>query len=122
MPVASLDSPLAPTARVEPSADSAMLKPNWAPARVLDALMYACWLHIAPLRVNTQTAPAESAESLVWSPSMPVASLDSPLAPTARVEPSADSATLKPNWAPARVLDALMYTCWLHIAPLRVNT
>lgn len=55
---------------------------------------------------NTYTAPAPLAELSAWLPSMPVALLDSFRAPTARVLPSPDSATLSPkrSWP---VLDAL---------------
>jgi len=38
MPVAFEPSPIAPTARVEPSFDSAMETPNWSLASVLEAL------------------------------------------------------------------------------------
>src|SRR5882724_5205168 len=41
MPFAALDSQMAPTARVEPSADSATVEPNSSSLPVLDALMYA---------------------------------------------------------------------------------
>jgi hypothetical protein len=58
----------------------------------------------------------------VWSPSIPVAALSSRSAPTARVEPSLDSATSTPNESPAPVLDALTYASWLHVVPLRANT
>ena len=38
MPVAALSSPVAPTARVLPSADRAMLVPKWSYSPVLEAL------------------------------------------------------------------------------------
>jgi hypothetical protein len=53
MPVAALLSWRALTASLEPSADSATLSPKLSPVPVLDALTYACWLQVAPLRVNT---------------------------------------------------------------------
>jgi hypothetical protein len=53
---------------------------------------------------------------------MPTAALSSSRALTASVEPSPDSATAMPNVSPAPVFDAFTYACWLHAAPLRVNT
>jgi hypothetical protein len=47
------------------------------------------------------------ARLLTWSPSMPTAALSSSRAPTASVEPSADSATLAPKASPAPVFEAL---------------
>jgi hypothetical protein len=68
-----LDSPVAPTARIEPSLDSATLLPNASYSSVLDALIYASWRQLLPLRRNTYAAPAAGALLLVSSPSIVLA-------------------------------------------------
>jgi len=50
-PVAALSSRYAPTASVSP--DSETEEPKLSPAPVFDALRYACWVHVVPLRTNT---------------------------------------------------------------------
>src|SRR4051794_6609147 len=47
---------------------------------------------------------------------MPGEELASPYAPTARVVPSAESATAEPNASLASVLDALIYASWAKLA------
>src|SRR5438105_267044 len=79
--------------------------------------MYACCDQDAPVRTNTYAAPDCAAELSEPSPSTPVAALSSPLAPTASVLPSLDSATLVPNKSSASVFEALTYACWLQLAP-----
>ena len=101
---------------IEPSTDFATLQPSSSLAPVLDALTYACWLHVVPPRMNTSTAPDNEAALLAWLPPMPVAALSSMGAPTARVEPSADNSMVTPNssiqatsHSQELACDALMY-------------
>jgi hypothetical protein len=58
-------------------------------------------------------------QSSIMSPFTPLAALRSWGAPTASVAPSADSATLPPNWASGRVAGGLMYASRFHADPLR---
>src|ERR1700759_4275505 len=71
MPVAALDSKGAPTARVEPSADSAMVVPKLARRLVLDALRYACRLTVQSfLQPSKPTAlPSSHTSPAVTTPS-----------------------------------------------------
>src|SRR5204862_7209622 len=85
IPIARLLSPSEAIATV--SWDAATVEPNTSRSPVFDALTYARWRHVAPVRANTYTAPAPSAESSRWSPSIPVAMLDSPRAPTTSRSP-----------------------------------
>src|SRR6516225_8761233 len=98
-------SPGPPTMAVLPSADSATEKPCWAngPTAPVPTSLLPCWLHIPPLRVNTQAAPPRV---LSFGP------------PTMAVLPSADRATEVPCWAKDPPVPT-SFCCWVHVSPLR---
>ena len=121
-PVASLYSPVEPTASVLPSELSETASPNAAAVNVFDALTYACCDHVVPARVNTYAAPLKPAPAPLWSPLMPVDAALSPGPPTASVLPLPSSATPAPNSPWNVVFDALTYACCDHVMPARVNT
>jgi hypothetical protein len=103
--MALLSSSIAPTASVSPN--SATEEPKLSFAPVFEALTYACWVHVVPLRTNTYTAPEPTALLSAWLPLTPVAVLASLDAPTASVSP--DSATEMLKLSPIPVFDALPY-------------
>src|SRR5689334_5736541 len=99
--MALLSSFGAPTASVEPSADSAIEEPKSTnPGALLDALTYDCCIHVVPLRTNTYAAPASSALLSASSPPRPWLPLSSWYALDASVDPSADNASANPNRSP----------------------
>src|SRR5687768_12596706 len=101
------------------------------PPTALEALRYACCVHVLPARAKMYTAPEDCAELSAWLPLTPVALLSSAFALTAIVLPSSLIDREKPNWSPSPkaspspaspVLDALTYACCVQRPPLRVNT
>src|SRR5574341_1744401 len=97
---------------VEPARKSvAQVAPQSIPAGMLttvplpDPAVTTTRVSRGPRPVKTYAAPACAAELSAWGPFTPVAALASQRAPITTVSP--DTATLKPNWSPAAVLEAL---------------
>src|SRR6187551_2736331 len=97
---------------VLPSAESATAPPCWAPQHhvVVPTSLLPCWVHTAPLRVNTQAPPA----------------LLSSVPPISAVLPSADNATAAPkNTRPKNgtvFAPVSLPPCCVQVPALRVNT
>src|SRR3954452_14501362 len=97
-----------PIRAVLPSADSATLMPKRPkPLSSLPVSFVACWVQTPPERVNAHAAP---------TPPL------SPGPPIRAVLPSADSATLWPNWpVPVSSLPVSFVPCWVQAPPERVK-
>src|SRR5207245_1620517 len=98
-----------PISAVLPSADSATLNPKRAvPISPPPVSFSPCWVQVSPERVNTHAAPT------LRSSACP---------PISAVLPSADSATLEPNWPkPDSPPPVSFPPCWVQVDPERVNT
>src|SRR5580765_8209798 len=94
---------------VLPSSDTATENPCCAaPAAPVPTSLAPCWLHTAPLRVYTHTAPALAL---------------SEYPPTTMVFPSAHIATAPPWCAgPTAPVPSSLAPCWLHTPAPRVYT
>src|SRR5262245_1229383 len=108
MPAATLSSNQAPTAKVEPSAESATLEPNWSPAPVLDALTYAGRLTVQSLlqpSLSTLLLPSSHISPAVTTPlpqavTVQLLSQPSPFAPL----PSSHTSVRRLTWPSPHVL------------------
>jgi len=90
----------APTRTESPEVEIATLHPSCEFAAVSEAFRYACWLHVVPLRVNTNAAPASVTEvSAGLPPLMTVELLFSPYEPATSVLPSLESAMAQPRYS-----------------------
>src|SRR5262252_5687510 len=72
MPCAALSSFGAPTASVLPSPLTSRRMPNQSCLPTLEALKFACSVHVVPLRTNTYAAPDELSSGPSTTPEWPL--------------------------------------------------